>query len=380
MTQTSLTLQKIIPLLENVTQRGDKYTASCPVVANHQHGDKKRSLSISESGNKLLLHCFTGCTFEEIVAALAARNGQPNRNVSKVKNTKSNQFNYTQGEVTKLAEALIDEWKNGGEVADFLSKRGITRDAGLALCLGATYRSFPSGGSPALAIPLYHGQELLGMKYRSIMKKEFISETGSNMAGLYGRPDAAAKEILLLEGPLDVALAMSHAFNAVGIQAADISPRKEDLEQLGSYPTLFLVGDSDRAGREAMNKWQMALNAERPEPLIRVGLGYKDIGELYEADPPNFKTALTAILRQARASRVYFQPDDLLVETELRGIDIRQPYAVELLVPRSQISMLFGEEKNGKTLLVTYIGKCVANGLRSLGNILPCECPCSIWI
>lgn len=366
-----MTLDQILPQLENVKQRGDSYTARCPA-----HDDVENSLSLTSENGELLLHCFANCTFKQILAALPATapNGQPK---SKPKDNNKLRFTYTDAEVTKLCEELLEKMDWTGEVADFLRARGISRTTSLALRLGATHRTFPKvGGSPAVAIPLYHGNKLVGVKYRAVIGKDFLTETGSNMSGLYGRPDPTAKEILLLEGPLDAALAMSHGFNTVGIQAADTAPTKPDLKLLGQYPSIFIIGDSDRAGREAMTRWQTELSADYTEALIRVNLGgYKDIGDLYAADPPGFCTALKTILRRARAGREYFDPDDLLTETELRGGNVKERHAVELLVPRRQISMFYGEEKSGKTLLAFYFGKCVSNELSVFGKYPTAQMP-----
>jgi hypothetical protein len=355
-----MTIDQILGRLDRVRKSGGGWTARCP-----NHEDKKNSLSIKEEAGKVLLHCFAGCTFEQIMAAMGNTNGQPH---AKSSDTRP-KFTYTEAEVTKLSEALIDEWETGGPVADFLRSRGISRDAGLAFRLGTTQRTFPeAGSSPALVIPLYHGHQLVGVKYRATRQKDHLAETASNMSGLYGRPDPTAKEISLFEGPLDVALAMSHGFNAVGIQAADTVPTKEDLKLLGRYPSVFLIGDNDTAGRPAMDRWQLALNAESPEAGIRVKLGYKDIGDLYTVNPARFRTTLTTILRHARASREYFDWPDLLDEDEILGLQPPEPYVVENLIPAGAISMMFGEEKSGKSLLSRYIGKCVANGIPVFGK------------
>ncbi len=360
-----MTFEQVLSKLEHVRKCGDGWSARCPCPA---HNDKNNSLSVGEAADgKLLITCHAGCTFEAIMAALGSLNGQPHTN-TKNKDA-SPKFNYTDAEVTNLAEVLIDEWKNGGTVADWLRLRGISRDVSLTLRFGATQRTFNEvGHSAALSIPLYHDKKLVGVKYRAVPDKDHLAETGSNMGGLYGRPDPG-KEILILEGPPDVALAMSHKFNCVGIQSAETKPTKADLALLGEYPTIFIIGDSDREGREAMNRWQTELNTDYPEALIRVSLGgYKDIGELYAADPPNFRAALETILLLGRAGRNYFEPEDLLTETELRGTKVRELSAVSRLVPRKQITMFFGEEKSGKSLLATYIGKCVANGVSVFGK------------
>lgn len=61
-----MTMEAFLACLEGVSSRGsDQYIARCPA-----HGDKSPSLSIREVDGKVLLHCFAGCTPEEIVGAL----------------------------------------------------------------------------------------------------------------------------------------------------------------------------------------------------------------------------------------------------------------------------------------------------------------------
>jgi 5S rRNA maturation endonuclease (ribonuclease M5) len=58
-------LSEITARLKGVKGGGSRYQALCPA-----HNDKAPSLSISESGGKILLHCHAGCPTERIVAAL----------------------------------------------------------------------------------------------------------------------------------------------------------------------------------------------------------------------------------------------------------------------------------------------------------------------
>lgn len=51
--------------LNNVSVSHRGYKASCPA-----HDDKSPSLSLCEKDGKILLHCFAGCTTQEIVSAL----------------------------------------------------------------------------------------------------------------------------------------------------------------------------------------------------------------------------------------------------------------------------------------------------------------------
>jgi len=45
----------------------NRYVACCPA-----HDDRNPSLSVTESDNKLLVHCFAGCTQAEVIEALSA--------------------------------------------------------------------------------------------------------------------------------------------------------------------------------------------------------------------------------------------------------------------------------------------------------------------
>lgn len=61
-----MTAEEFLHHLGGVRSRGPgKWSAQCPA-----HTDKSPSLSIREVGDRILLHCFSGCKPEEIVAAL----------------------------------------------------------------------------------------------------------------------------------------------------------------------------------------------------------------------------------------------------------------------------------------------------------------------
>jgi hypothetical protein len=368
--RVKMTFEQIIDHFQ-AKRVGKEWVARCT-----GHDDSHPSLYITERNGKTLFVCRSqGCSFEQILAGAGLKPSDLNAVGSRVaeaykaSNKNRVEFTYTDVEVMTLAESLIEQWNNGGEVADFLRRRGVSREASLALRHGATVRTFHKvGNSAALAIPLYRDKQLVGVKYRAIRDKDFLTEAGSNMSGLYGLPDPNASGILLLEGPLDVALAMSFGFNAVGIQAADTAPTRTDLQLLGRYRTIYLIGDADRAGRKAINRWQAELNADYPEALVRVNLALKDIGDLYAADAKAFRSSLGAILRRARAGREFFELGDLYDEDELLESEPAEPHVVDQLVPAGAITMFFGEEKSGKSLLVRYFAKCISNGLEVFGK------------
>ncbi len=59
-------LTEFLSYLENVKLNGNQYTARCPA-----HDDNRNSLSISQSGNKILVNCFAGCSTDEICESIS---------------------------------------------------------------------------------------------------------------------------------------------------------------------------------------------------------------------------------------------------------------------------------------------------------------------
>lgn len=84
------TVEDVLPLLSNVKNisKGRKWTARCPA-----HSDNRNSLGITRGDNdKLLLHCFAGCSFEEIINTIGVYNPNP-RPAPKPKTSKKSNSN-----------------------------------------------------------------------------------------------------------------------------------------------------------------------------------------------------------------------------------------------------------------------------------------------
>ena len=66
-------VMNLLGKLDRVKRAGvNKWQASCPCSSAHSHYDKNRSLSVSydDASGKILLYCHTGCSIENICAAL----------------------------------------------------------------------------------------------------------------------------------------------------------------------------------------------------------------------------------------------------------------------------------------------------------------------
>lgn len=58
-------IEKILSRLDGVIKTNGQYMANCPA-----HSDKDPSLAIKESENKILIHCFAGCSALEVLEAI----------------------------------------------------------------------------------------------------------------------------------------------------------------------------------------------------------------------------------------------------------------------------------------------------------------------
>jgi len=71
-------ISDLLTRLQGVKQTGNnKWLARCPCGNRHAHNDRERSLSVTfDSGSgKILMNCFTGCTFYDICGALSIAPG-----------------------------------------------------------------------------------------------------------------------------------------------------------------------------------------------------------------------------------------------------------------------------------------------------------------
>src|SRR5579872_1242438 len=373
-----MNINECVDQLERVRKSGAGWIAQCP-GPNHKNGDRKPSLSITEGDDgRILLKCHTGCNTEQICAAkgwklsdLFPESGyrRPAGNNKPRKDSPGPAADF------RLSDADVQEMQLGLArnplCQQYIENRGISLTVAGDLKWGSKLWKFSESPHPqtALAVPHSVGGKLAGCRYRTIDGSKLFSQAfGSTIDGLYGVSvlDQKSAEVSIYESPEDIALAISHGFNATGIIAAGSKLGPNDIRCLSEYERIYVVGDQDIAGQKAMDTIAMRLP---PEQVIRVRMpGYKDVGDLWKSKPAGFRENLKHILRFARASRVHFQLDDLLTESEIRMAGNTERHAVDKLVPLNDVTMFFSEEKGGKSQLITYLGKCVANEVPVFGK------------
>ena len=368
-----MTITDILDRLNRVRKCGDGWTALCPA-----HPDKNASLSVGQGEEgRVLLHCFFGCTVVEICEALniqtsdlfsGSNNGNSHRESKPAPQTEPIKFSVSDEDVDRMRAGLI----KSQECQQFIQDRGISLRIAVDLRWGFVSATDPVNTlrRPALVIPHYrHDGKLAGIKFRAIGEKLFAQVPGSATGSLYGAwlLDRSAGNVMLLEGFFDTALALTHGFNAAGMNFAGAKLNREDFDALRSFERVYLVGDQDPAGQKCMDSVAASLPVDQ---VIRVRLrGVKDVGELYAKAPNDFERALKGALRVADIQRSNFTWHDLETESELlAGGTGKLPYLVDGLIPLDDCTMFAGKEGSLKTLLALYIGKCVANGTRVFGH------------
>jgi 5S rRNA maturation endonuclease (ribonuclease M5) len=271
------------------------WLARCPI-----HADDNPSLIISQTEDgQVLVRCRSGCNQTDVWrAAVEKARALPVDGLPKFDDSQRapKEFKATQADVDTFRAVKIPE------VQKCLNEWGISAEVANKLYLGAcpswvfTRKDKSQFQSPAIITPHYDfSGDLVALRSRAVKEKGFTQWAGSSIDGLFAALllDATADEVLVFEGDKDVALALSHGFNATGILSAQSKLSEIDFIILTRYKRIYLIGDQDTAGMEAMDNLAKLLPADR---TIRVSLPTKDIGELYQQNPSEFKSRLTELL------------------------------------------------------------------------------------
>jgi hypothetical protein len=235
-----VSLQDVLDRLENPTGRNGKYRAPCPA----HDGKSKDSLSINLGDDgKVLVHCHSGCSYEEVMTALGLWGGGAHR-ASSNGGAKSKAKAKGKGE-KKTERKHIATW----EIKDRSDKHWADHvrfdnpdDPDDKQCV---WRQ-PSGewglnGTKLQDMPLY-GSELVDS----------------------WPPEQAA---ILVEGEPAKDAAHNARLNALGtVTGASSTPGPEALEVVRDR-TVVLWSDNDPAGREHMHRIGEALQGVAAEVL-----------------------------------------------------------------------------------------------------------------
>ena len=124
-------ISEILTRLEGVKPAGsNNWTAHCPCSGNHKNGDANSSLSVSHdpTSGKILLYCHTGCSFNEICAALKVQSGDLSPNTAEAADKRMDFLKWYAQEHKMTLEAVYSYCY--GKFADGLAKVRFRRADG----------------------------------------------------------------------------------------------------------------------------------------------------------------------------------------------------------------------------------------------------------
>jgi hypothetical protein len=262
-----MTIRELIAKLEDARQKGDtKWMARCPA-----HDDRNRSLSIGVQDDRLLIHCFGGCSFKEVVASLGV------------------------AEKDLFADRLQHRRKAPIRVSD------LARDKALPIELLHQEGVFDlPGGGAGIPYRGTDGRVVIKRRTTLVAREGSIWPRGTRLLayGEWRLADARrAGTLVLVEGESDCWTLWHHGFPALGLPGAS-STRVLSGEHLAGIERVYVVREPDRGGERFV-----AGVAARLEALGFGGRGYevrlpdaKDPNDLHRRDPDAFREAFQKAL------------------------------------------------------------------------------------
>jgi putative DNA primase/helicase len=258
-------IDRVLALLENVTQSGSGYSARCP-----SHDDHNPSLSISEGDEgQVLINCFAGCTAEEVVHALKLSMKDLFPRAGKgAHTTRNNAATVQQGDPKGPARTT-------STVTPTMRTRATSATPGCTLAGCAQLKRLPEEflkglgledqnyrGQQRVVIPYYDEDgELVAKRYRLALADDGNTQRfrwrKSDKATLYGlwRLDDARDKgfVLLVEGESDCHTLWHHGYPALGVPGASTWKAEWDV-LFADIPTIYLVVEPDQGGKTLLKR------------------------------------------------------------------------------------------------------------------------------
>ena len=261
-------VKELLERLDHVRPYGGGWTARCPA-----HEDKRSSLAVAETDDRLLLHCFAGCAIEQITASL------------------------------------------GLELRDLFDGTALRTDA-ISVEELAFHKRLPPELLRSLGVaPLEDGG--LGIPYRdaegnlacvrrrtALTAKDGSSWITGAKATVYGAdrlPKARTSGfIVLVEGESDCWTLWHHGIPALGIPGATLAKAIE-REHLDGLTRVYIFHEPDAAGDTfvlGVTRRLAELGFSGAAFVVTLA-DVKDPNDLHKRDPDTFATAFRSALDAA---------------------------------------------------------------------------------
>src|SRR5581483_11470179 len=267
----------LLARLAYVRRSGTGWMAACPVheadASWHRPQDNSLSIGVGRDG-RLLLHCFAGCSYEAIVAALGLSGAElraptPHRGTAPPPPSRIRLRDVQAAHV--YVSASIDRLLRspaGGHALGYLAGRfAIDRPAAIELFLGydpgsPSIERPPFCGlafrTPRLIVPLIAAGGFTGFQGRALGVQEprWVGPSGAGWGRVGILALGRSGPVILCEGPSDALAAVGAGYPAAFVRGAGLcrsaastrrtlAPLVDDLQSR----TVIVAGDGDEAGR-----------------------------------------------------------------------------------------------------------------------------------
>jgi len=290
---------------------GDNY--KCPA-----HADENGSLAVNDGGDKILLHCFAGCTPDEIVSSVGLTmrdlysDGKPSPRTLKENSVDLAAF-------FAKAHAHIND-------TDYPARRGLSIETLNRFNLGFVQdwvhpKAQNAPPSPRLIIPTSRTSYLardtrtyLTEKQAKYSKSKVGTTSVFNVDALW----TSDKPVFIVEAEIDSMSICEVGGEAVGLGSTSMVKRLFGTvkKKLPVQP-LIIALDNDRAGHEAAEKLSTGLKLLGIQhAILNVYGDHKDANEALCADRDTFAAAVKAAEQMEFAELEKPTADDILADVD----------------------------------------------------------------
>jgi hypothetical protein len=276
-----VTVEEFLGRLERVKRSGKGWTARCPA-----HEDQHASLSVSEGDDdRVLVHCFAGCTAGEIVAAMGLRMADlyadtrttPGETPATVQHHPASPHSYADpGSAGERAEASVaplhgdQEGLRACTLGAYSEAKGLPVDFLRSLGLSdAKYADSPAVRMPYVDVD---GHEQ-AVRFRIALDGDdkFRWKKRSKLC-LYGlsrlRTARERGYVVLVEGESCAQTLWYHLVPALGIPGANNWKDSRDAHELEGIETAYVVIEPDKGGQTILGWLKDSALVKGRKPIV----------------------------------------------------------------------------------------------------------------
>lgn len=348
-------LDRVLTRLDGVRKSSKGWMACCPA-----HDDRTPSLSINlGKDGQVLLHCFTGCTYDAIVQALDLQVSDlfPRDSTMPLRQKKAIQQSIS---LLDIAQAKKIPWK-------LLCNLGIVEEA-----RGLRIPYYLPDGTPA---PRYRIRTALTAKEGSWWNKAAGDITPYGLERLEEARQAGF--LVLVEGESDCWTLWYQRFPALGLPGAEMASKLK-VEYLTGIERLYVVREPDAAGTHFVEEIAHLLTAcswQGTAWMVALS-NAKDPNDLHQQDWKGFRATFQQALDQAQPL-YHFEPTPTPSEPEpsatslfpalvtLEELLAEPPSKTHWIIPDllpEGLLLLGGKPKQGKSWLALALAITIASG------------------